>query len=109
MEQLIELARQLGKQIASHQRTVLLREARKKLESDPEAKKLLADYHQHVEKIQTLERNQQPIEVADKHKLQELNDKIAAHEGLQELTRRHTDYIEMMRRVNQALGEQIET
>jgi len=108
MEQLIEMARRLGRQIAGHERTVLLKKAQKAIDDDAEAGQLVKDYQEHVVRIHQLEQENKPIEVADKHKLREIEEKIGTHAKLAELTRRQVDFVEMMRKVKQAIDEQLE-
>ena len=108
MEQLIALAERLGRQIAAHERTIRLKEAQKTASVDTEAHALIEEYQQQGEKIRQLEAQQKPIEVADKHKLQEIEQKISINEKLKELTRRQVDFVEMMRKVKQAIDNQLQ-
>ncbi len=108
MEQLVELARRLGKLMAAHERTVLMKKSQEAVNGDEEAKKLIEEYQRQAKKIHELERQNQPIEVDDKHKLRDIEQKISMNPNLQELTRRQVDFIEMTRKVKQAIDEQLE-
>ena len=108
MEKLIEMAQKLGRCIAVHERTVLLKKAQKMVDGDPQAGKLVEEYQQQAEKIHQLEQEQKPIEVTDKHKLREIEQKISNNESLKEMTRRQVDFVDMMRKVKQAIDEQLE-
>ena len=108
MDQLVELAKRLGRQMAAHERTILLKEAQKKVDDDAEAEKLIKAYQAQAEYITGLEKANKPIEVADKKKLGELETQIGTHLALAELTRRQVDFVEMMRKVKQAIDEQLQ-
>lgn len=108
MEHLIELARRLGKQIAAHQRTDLLKKAQILLRDDAQARQLLEDYRQQVQHIHDLEKDNKPIEVEDKKKLQEIETRIAAEPALAELTRRQADFVEMMHKVKAAIDSELQ-
>ena len=107
MEQLIEMARRLGKQIAAHQRTANLKKARQAVNEDADAESLIKDYQKHSEKIQQLEKQQKPIEVADKHKLSEIEEKISTHPKLSDLMKCQADFVEMMHKINQAIDNEL--
>jgi cell fate (sporulation/competence/biofilm development) regulator YlbF (YheA/YmcA/DUF963 family) len=108
MEQLVELARRLGRQMAGHERTTKMKEAQKAVNEDEEAKKLIEEYQKQALKIEELEEANKPIEVEDKHKLRDIEQKLSLHPKLRELTRRQVDFIEMTRKVKQAIDEQLE-
>ena len=107
MEELIEMARGLGKKVAGHERTALLKKAQKKVNADPDAAKLIEEFQQQAQKIRTFEQEQKPIEVEDKHKLRDLEQKIIANENLTELTRRQADFVELMRKIKDAIDNEL--
>ena len=108
MEKLIEMAQELGRQIAANERTVLLKKAQKMVDEDREADNLVKEYQQQGQKIQKLEMEQKPIEVADKHALREIEQKISANESLKEMTKRQVEFVDLMRKIKQAIDEQLE-
>ena len=108
MERLIELARQLGKRIAAHERTALLKQAQKAVNDDPDAGEIIQNYQNQAQKIRQLELDKKPIEVADKHLLSELETKIGTHPKLTELTKRQVNFVEMMQKVKTAIDQQIQ-
>jgi len=107
MEELIEMARKLGKKVAAHERTVLLKKAQEKVDADAGAAKLVEEFQQQAQKIQALEQEQKPIEVEDKHKLRDIEQKIIANENLAELTRCQADFVELMHKIKGALDNEL--
>ena len=103
MNEIIQMAERLGNAVARSAQASGLRAARKAFEAQPDAKKLLADYQAQADKIAQLEGQAKPVEVEDKHRLQELHDKLVANELFRKLTAAQVEYVDLMRRVNDAL------
>lgn len=103
IENLLDQARRLGQAIAQNERVQAFFAAREVVHRDPSAQALLKDYMAHVDRIRSLEAGGRPIEVADKHKLGDLEQAMAHNAPLKELMRTQADYVELMTRVNQAL------
>ena len=108
MEDLEKMAQQLGAKLAADERTILLKQAQKAAQEDPEAMKLMEEYKTQAEKIHQLETDGKPIEVTDKHALQTIEENISTNEKLKELTRRQMDFVDMMRKVKQAIDGQLQ-
>jgi len=105
MEQVLQLAEQLGAAIAGHERHKALEEAEKAVENDERAKELTEQLRSQGEKIAKLEQEMKPIEPDDKRKLQELQVEIASHQTLKDFSKAQADYAEMMSKVNQKIQE----
>ena len=103
MEEMIQLAKRLGKAIAASSEATGLREARKALQAEPELSKTLEEFQHQSEKIAQLEAENKPVEVDDKHKLRGLHEKLVASETFKKYTAAQVDYVDMMRKVNDAL------
>ena len=107
MSAITELAGRLGKAIADSPQAAALRAAREGLDSQPEVKQLLTDFTAQSRKIAQLEAEQKAIEVSDKHKLQELQDKLIAQEVFKQYTAAQVDYVDLMRQVNESLQQKL--
>ena len=104
MQEIIELAEKLGTAIAASPRYAALTEARNKLRAVPQASHLLRDFQEQAHKIARLEAETKPVEVADKHRLEALQQEIAGNDALKELMRVQADFSELMTRVNHAMA-----
>ena len=102
-----ELARRLGKAIADSPEATAYRAARDELAADADLSQTLEDYQQQARKIAQLEAEQKPVEVDDKHKLQELNAKLVAADLFKQFTATQVEYVDLMRKVNQALRNEL--
>jgi cell fate (sporulation/competence/biofilm development) regulator YlbF (YheA/YmcA/DUF963 family) len=107
VEEILGQARRLGKLIAQHSRTRAMQQASAALRADADARSLLDEHHRQAEHIRRLESEGRPIEVADKHKLADLEIKVAANPLIMKLMKAQADYVELMQAVNSAIGSQM--
>ena len=105
MNEIVELAERLGKAIASSAQAGNLRAARKAMDAQPAIAGALNDYQAQAEKVAKLREENKPIEIDDKHRLQELQDKLLAQEVFKKFTAAQVEYVDLMRKVNQAIGK----
>jgi len=103
MPELLAKARDLGAALAAHPHVTTYYAAQRAVGADAAAQKLLQDYHQHLNHIGQLEAERKPVEVADKHKVHELENQIAGQATLKSLMRAQADYVALMNQVNQAM------
>ncbi len=107
MASALEFAEQLGKAISESAQALALREARKAMNAQPEILAALKDYQSHAHKLGELEHAGKPIEVADKHKLQELQQKLLAFDAFKKFTAKQVDYVDLMRQVNDVIRKHL--
>jgi cell fate (sporulation/competence/biofilm development) regulator YlbF (YheA/YmcA/DUF963 family) len=107
MAAIIELAERLGKAIADSPQATALRTARDDLSKHEDIKQTLDDFRVQQEKVAQLEAEQKPVEVDDKHKLQELHTVLVSSEIFKKYTSAQVDYVDVMRKVNQAITSQL--
>lgn len=103
VQDLLKKADELGRAIAGNEKVRAYLTARTAVQNDSDAQALLRDYQAQAVHVQQLQAQQQPIEVADKQKLAELEGKMAGNESLKGLMRTQADYIELMNKINQAM------
>jgi cell fate (sporulation/competence/biofilm development) regulator YlbF (YheA/YmcA/DUF963 family) len=103
-QEILTAARELGKLIATHPAAVKFENIVKKLQADVEAQRLMTDLNRHIEALGEKEANGQPIEVADKRKLEELQNKMITHPLLSQFQMVQMDYVDLMRQVDEAMS-----
>ena len=103
MNAITELADRLGKAIAASPEAAAMRVAQEQLNAHQEVKQLLTDFREQSARVGRLESEQKPVEVEDKHKLQELEDRLLAEDVFKKFTAAQVDYVDLMRQVNEAL------
>ena len=107
MEEIVNQAQRLGKLIAQHPRTRAMQQVSAAARADTDAQRLLDDHRRQAEHIRRLENEGKPIEVADKHKLADLEAKVAGNPLIMKLMKAQADYVELMQAVNSAIGSQL--
>jgi cell fate (sporulation/competence/biofilm development) regulator YlbF (YheA/YmcA/DUF963 family) len=107
IHELVQEARVLGERLAQNPRVQSYFAAQRALQQDAAAQELLQEYSAHGDHLRELETEQKPIEVTDKRKLQELENRVRSNERLKELMRAQADYVELMNRVNAAMSESL--
>lgn len=104
---IIELAARLGRSIQESSQAASLREARKELDQHKDVLDLLKEYQDQLEKVQKLEDENKPVEVSDKHRLQEIQGKLISNDVFKKYTAAQVEYVDLMRQVNTALHRQL--
>ena len=107
MNEIIDMAAQLGKAIAGSKQASDLREARKGLDAEPATLQVLKDYQAQADKMNKLEQENKIIEVEDKRKLQELHDKLIASGAFKKFTAAQMEYVDLLRQVSMAMRTEL--
>ena len=97
-------AAELGKLIAANPAGTVLLKARRELQTDEQALKMLEVYQEQMQRIAQLEKDGEPIEPEDKHKLVEFQQDVASHATLKLWIKAQADFSQLMRDVNQAIA-----
>jgi cell fate (sporulation/competence/biofilm development) regulator YlbF (YheA/YmcA/DUF963 family) len=108
VDAITELAERLGKQIAESPQARSLRDAREAFNRDKELTQLLKDFQAQSEKVAKLEADNKPIEVEDKHRLGALRERLLADDRFKALTAAQMEYVDLMRKVNAAMGKHLQ-
>ena len=105
MEDILQLARRLGKAIADSPQAVALHAARAELDKHEDLKKLVEDYQAQVQKVAELREANKPIEVDDKHRLNDLHGRLVAADVFKKYTAAQVEYVDLMRKATQAMQQ----
>ncbi len=103
-EEILNAARELGKLLATHEAATRFEATVRKLQGDIDAQRILNDYNRHLESLAEKESAGRPIEVEDKRKLDALQKQVMSNPLLQELQVAQMDYLDLMRRVDEAMS-----
>ncbi|NNM88598.1 MAG: YlbF family regulator [Phycisphaerae bacterium] len=101
---LLAEARKLGELIGNQDAIKSYRELSRQLELDIGAKSLLEQFEQLMEQLSMKEASMQPIEIAEKQKAQSLQQSVAMHPLLKKLIGSQMEYMELMRKVQEAIS-----
>ena len=109
MEAILKLADQLGKAIADAQAAESLRAAREAMHADSETMELLEQFMKQSAKLNELAQKQQPIEPEDKRAMNDLQGQVAAKGTFKTFSAAQVEYVDLMRRVSQAILTHLRT
>ena len=107
MDRITELADRLGKEIAASPAAKELHLAREALHAETDLANTLKTFQDQTAKIAQIESEGKPVEVDDKHKLRDMHNKLVASATFKKFTAAQVAYVDMMRKVNEALQRQI--
>ena len=105
-EQILQAAGDLGKMVAEHTAAKTFADTTAKLHKDTDAQRTLNDYHRHVQSLQEKQSAGKPIEVEDKRRLEKLQQNMVKNPLLRDLQMVQMDYLDLMRKVDQAMAIQ---
>jgi cell fate (sporulation/competence/biofilm development) regulator YlbF (YheA/YmcA/DUF963 family) len=103
IQDLLARAQALGTALAAHPTVRAYHAAQRAARADAGAQRLMRDYHTQLNRIQQLEAELKPVEVADKQQLKSLETEMAGNEALKTLMRNQADYVALMAQVNGAI------
>lgn len=103
-QEITDAAAQLGTLISKHDAAAKFEAIIKNLKDDVEAQRLLNDYHRQLVALGEKESQGQPIEVEDKRRLTALQDQVTQHPLLRNFQIVQMDYLDLMRRVDEAIA-----
>lgn len=103
-EEVLSAARAVGDLIAKHEAGQKFEKAVKLFQKDIDAQRLMNDYQRHLMTIAHKEQSGQPVEVADKHRLEKLQTDLSRNLVLQQLQMAQMDYLDLMRQVDEAIS-----
>lgn len=108
MSEIIDLATKLGKAIAESPQSAAMQASRKALEAQADLLKVLQEYNQQAQKIGQLADQQQPIEPADKQKLEALHAKLIRSDIFKKFQAAQVEFMDLMRQVSDAVHKPVE-
>ncbi len=108
LDKIVAEAAKLGELIAETSVSRAFLQSRQGVQQDKQALEILEDYQRQLQKIAELDSSGKPIEPEDKHKLTELQQKVASNETLKSWMKAQADFSELMGKVNKAIAEQFQ-
>jgi cell fate (sporulation/competence/biofilm development) regulator YlbF (YheA/YmcA/DUF963 family) len=105
VDQILELAAQLGERIAADPRGRQMADARAALDGSLQDRQLLEDYEAQQQKMNELAAAGKPIEPEDKRRLADLHGKVIGSRVIKDVLKAQADYLELMTAVSQRIEE----
>jgi len=111
-QDVLDAAEKTGKLLAEHPTTQKLEQVFQRLQANREAQQTLNSYEQHLSTLAQKQQQGQPIEPGEKQKLEQIQQELAANPLLGELQMAQMDYLDLTRKVREAIfggGEEEES
>jgi cell fate (sporulation/competence/biofilm development) regulator YlbF (YheA/YmcA/DUF963 family) len=105
MDEILDLAAQLGKRIAVDPRGKQMSAAQAALDASLSDRQLLQDYETQQHHIHSLEIAGKPIEPDDKRRLADLHGRVVGSAVIRNLLKAQADYVELMTLVSQRIED----
>lgn len=102
-QDILDQAAKLGELIAEHDAAKKMDAAAKAFDSDVASQRALTDYQRFAQSLQTKAQQGQPIEVADKQKLEQLQQAVVTNPLLANMQRAEMNYLDLLRKVDGAI------
>jgi len=103
-DEILKAAGSLGALVASHPTGASYKETIRQLDLDVSAKSLLQQYEQLIETLSMKEAQMQPIEVSEKQQFERLQQSIMMSPMLKKFATVQGEYMELMRKVQEAIN-----
>ncbi len=103
---ILDAATELGKLVKGSEPVERLQAASKAFRDDVTAQRTVVDFNRFLQGLAQKESQGQPIEVEDKRKLTELQDKVAGDPQLRAMQKAQMDYVDLLRAVDQSIQAQ---
>jgi cell fate (sporulation/competence/biofilm development) regulator YlbF (YheA/YmcA/DUF963 family) len=108
VENILKLADSLGEAIRDSAAFKRLKELEEKVSCDKEASELLKTFAEKSNELRHKEMHLQPVEVAEKRALVELQEKIQKHPAIMDMLRSQADYADIINKVNEHIFGRLE-
>ena len=102
-EEIITLAAELGELIADHEASASMESAVKALQGDTASQQALGQLNQYATALEAKAAQGQPIEVADKRQMEELQQAVVLNPLLASFQRSQMAYVDLLRKVDDAI------
>ena len=106
-QQLLDEAAKLGDQAAQHPAVARYKEARRAVDQDADANRLMSEFDRQIE---TLARQQQagmPVTDAQQQQLESLQSRIVSHLKIKALNLAQVEFIDLLRKITQTIQRQL--
>ena len=106
-QQIMDEAAKLGDLVAQHPAVARYKDARKAVEQDAEANRLMADFDRQIESLARQQQAGMPVTDAQQQQLESLQSRIVSHLKIKALNLAQVEFIDILRRITQTIQRQL--
>ena len=102
-QQIMDEAAKLGDLVAQHPAVARYKDARKAVEQDPEASRLLADFSRQMETLERQVQSGREVTDAQQQQLEALQNRIVSHLKIKAMNLAQVEFVDLLRRITQTI------
>ena len=106
-QQIMDEAAKLGDLVVQHPAVARYKEARKAVDQDADANRLLADFDRQIESLARQQQAGMPVTDAQQQQLESLQSRIVSHLKIKALNLAQVEFIDLLRRITQTIQRQL--
>ena len=106
-QQIMDEASKLGDLVAQHPAVARYKEARRAVDQDPEANRLMSELERQYETLARQQQSGLPITDAQQQQLESIQSRIVSHLKIKALNLAQVEFIDLLRRVTQTIQRQL--
>ena len=102
-QQIMDEAAKLGELVAQHPAVARYKDARKAVEQDPEASRLMSEFYRQMEALERQAQSGREITDAQQQQLEALQNRIVSHLKIKAMNMAQVDFVDLLRRITQTI------
>jgi cell fate (sporulation/competence/biofilm development) regulator YlbF (YheA/YmcA/DUF963 family) len=102
-QQIMDEATKLGDIVATHPAVARYKDARRAVEQDPDANRLLAEFDRQIEALGRQQQQGLPVTDAQQQGLEALQSRIVSHLKIKALNLAQVEFVDLLRRITQTI------
>ena len=106
-QQIMDEASKLGDVVAQHPAVSRYKDARKAVEQDADANRLMAEFDRQIESLARQQQSGLPVTDAQQQALEALQNRIVSHLKIKALNLAQVEFIDLLRRITQTIQSRL--
>jgi cell fate (sporulation/competence/biofilm development) regulator YlbF (YheA/YmcA/DUF963 family) len=102
-QQILDEASKLGELVKEHPAVARYKDARKAVEQDPDANRLMAEFDRQIETLSRQQASGMPVTDAQQQALESLQSRIVSHLKIKALNLAQVDFVDLLRKITQTI------
>jgi cell fate (sporulation/competence/biofilm development) regulator YlbF (YheA/YmcA/DUF963 family) len=106
-QQIMDEASKLGDLVAQHPAVARYKDARKAIEQDAEANRLLAEFDRQIESLARQQQSGLPVTDAQQQSVEALQSRLVSHLKIKAMNLAHVEFVDLLRRITQTIQSRL--
>jgi cell fate (sporulation/competence/biofilm development) regulator YlbF (YheA/YmcA/DUF963 family) len=106
-QEILDAAEKVGQMVAKHPAVERYKQAQQSLSQDPDAGRLMNEFNRQIMTLARQEEAGMPVTDAQRHQLEGLQAQLASHLKVKNLNLAQVEFIDLLRKVSDAIRKQV--